>query len=126
MNNLGILLLGLLLSGCANHPIDCAVGFAWPDCLPGTAGYRQVASTKESDHTRCVNYGFIEGTPDFARCIQTIDMGRTQNNQAALQALIAANAANRPAAPAPYYVPTNPTVNCTSNRVGNTVNTNCN
>src|SRR5713101_8247578 len=26
--------------GFANHPIDCAVRFAWADCLPGTAGYR--------------------------------------------------------------------------------------
>ena len=27
------------LSGCAHHPVDCAMGFAWSDCLPGTAGY---------------------------------------------------------------------------------------
>ena len=27
------------LEGCAHHPVDCAVGFAWADCLPGTAGY---------------------------------------------------------------------------------------
>src|ERR1700722_16989483 len=102
MNRLGTLILALFLAGCANHPVDCAIGFAWGDCLPGTAGYRQVASMKETDHVRCVNYGFIEGKPDFARCIQAIEMGRTQNNQTALQTLIAANAANRPVSPAPY------------------------
>lgn len=26
--------------GFANHPIDCALGIAWADCLPGTLGYR--------------------------------------------------------------------------------------
>ena len=25
--------------GLKNHPIDCALGFAWADCLPGTPGY---------------------------------------------------------------------------------------
>jgi hypothetical protein len=28
-----------LLAGCANHPVDCAVGFYHADCLPGTPGY---------------------------------------------------------------------------------------
>ena len=26
--------------GLANHPIDCAMGIKWVDCLPGTAGYK--------------------------------------------------------------------------------------
>ena len=29
----------LLLGGCAHHPLDCAMGIAWADCLPGTSGY---------------------------------------------------------------------------------------
>lgn len=124
VNKFGII-FALILSGCAGHPMDCALGVVYRDCAPGTAGYRNLVATYESDQARCDAYGFKSGTPDYARCIQTIDMGRTQNNQAALQALIAANA-NRQAAPAPYYAPINPTVNCTSNRIGNTVNTNCN
>ncbi len=32
--------VALLMSGCANHPLDCATGLiAWDDCLPGTKGY---------------------------------------------------------------------------------------
>lgn len=27
------------LNSAANHPVECAIGFAWPDCEPGTAGY---------------------------------------------------------------------------------------
>jgi hypothetical protein len=37
-----IALLGACISvgpGFANHPVDCAVGIAWADCLPGTKGY---------------------------------------------------------------------------------------
>ncbi len=38
--------VGAFLSACSdvgpglkNHPIDCAIGIPWSDCLPGTAGY---------------------------------------------------------------------------------------
>jgi len=33
------LILLLLVTGCANHPVDCALGFVHADCLPGTMGY---------------------------------------------------------------------------------------
>ena len=41
------LFAALALTGCAengeigfkNHPLDCALGYAHSDCLPGTAGY---------------------------------------------------------------------------------------
>jgi hypothetical protein len=40
----GAMLLGLTACsdvgvGFKNHPIDCALGIVWTDCLPGTAGY---------------------------------------------------------------------------------------
>ena len=28
-----------ILGACAHHPVDCAIGVPWSDCLPGTAGY---------------------------------------------------------------------------------------
>ncbi|MBT8514389.1 hypothetical protein G6727_02820 [Polynucleobacter paneuropaeus] len=41
-----LFLVASLMSGCsnvgpgfANHPVDCAMGIAWADCLPGTKGY---------------------------------------------------------------------------------------
>jgi hypothetical protein len=34
-------LFASLLAGCANHPIDCAIGFYHRDCLPA----RQVMTT---------------------------------------------------------------------------------
>lgn len=41
----------LLMGGCAHHPLDCALGIAWADCLPGTSGYsnRYVELTRLDD-----------------------------------------------------------------------------
>lgn len=40
--------------GLANHPLDCAMGIKWADCLPGTAGYNngggQVTRSEEMRH----------------------------------------------------------------------------
>jgi dGTP triphosphohydrolase len=33
--------------GLKNHPGDCAFGFAWADCLPGTAGYKPTQAQLE-------------------------------------------------------------------------------
>lgn len=30
--------LAVLLTGCAHHPLSCAIGLAYDDCLEGTAG----------------------------------------------------------------------------------------
>jgi hypothetical protein len=127
MNRLGVLILAVFLSGCGTgHPLDCATGLvAWNDCPSGSAGFQRRASLEQNDQTKCANYGFQVGTPDYARCIMALDQNRDQSNDALLRSVLGANLANRPATPTPYVVPVNPTVNCTSNRVGNTVNTNC-
>lgn len=41
----------LLMGGCAHHPLDCAMGIGWADCLPGTSWYsnRYVELTKLDD-----------------------------------------------------------------------------
>jgi hypothetical protein len=36
---LALIVGAAILAGCANHPVDCAVGIYHADCLPGTAGY---------------------------------------------------------------------------------------
>lgn len=39
MNKIILVPILLLLSACAHHPVDCAIGIPWSDCLAGTAGY---------------------------------------------------------------------------------------
>lgn len=56
------------LGGCANHPVDCAVGFHHSDCLPGTAGYNDPAKFGEQDDKQCRSYGLSSGTKDYADC----------------------------------------------------------
>ncbi len=54
VRKLGPLILALgFLGGCsdvgpgvAHHPLDCALGFAWGDCLPGTPGYARQPHTQ--------------------------------------------------------------------------------
>jgi hypothetical protein len=58
----------LMLTGCANHPIDCAVGFYHRDCLPGTAGYDDPAKFAEADDKQCKSYGLEFGTQPYATC----------------------------------------------------------
>ncbi len=34
--------------GFANHPLDCAIGMPWADCLPGTPGYYAVLASERT------------------------------------------------------------------------------
>lgn len=77
---------GVLLGGCAHHPVDCAIGLPWADCLPGTAGYSngiggQVVS---NDDAQCRSYGLTFGTGDYGQCRATLD---AQHGAAARAAL---------------------------------------
>jgi hypothetical protein len=110
--------------GFAGHPLDCAMGFRHADCNPGTLGYNNSVAVTNSDDATCQSYGLQFGTSAYAQCRQNIDSQRGANARAAAALLASQN--RPPPPPQPYYVPTNPTVNCTSNRIGNTVNTNCN
>lgn len=65
----------LVLTGCANHPVDCAVGFAWNDCLPGTAGYRgpppdsgPAYDFDKGDDAVCQSYGAKKGSAPYVEC----------------------------------------------------------
>lgn len=69
-----------VLSGCANHPLDCATGLvAWDDCLPGTRGYeiRQQSMANLSaakaakdirDDEQCRSYGAAPGSDAYVNC----------------------------------------------------------
>lgn len=66
----------IILTGCANHPVDCAVGFHHPDCLPGTAGYDDPDRFAVVDDMQCRSYGLMAGTKDYADCRIKISAGR--------------------------------------------------
>jgi len=57
-----------VLNGCANHPVDCAVGFYHSDCLPGTAGYDDPNKFAAIDDQQCKSYGLRFGTTPYAEC----------------------------------------------------------
>lgn len=63
-----VAIAAIVLSGCANHPLDCAVGFHHGDCLPGTAGYDNPDKFAAADDRQCQSYGLKPGTSDYANC----------------------------------------------------------
>lgn len=63
-----LVMAAALLAGCANHPIDCAVGFVHADCLPGTAGYANPDRFAAEDDKACQSYGLKPGTPEYSDC----------------------------------------------------------
>ncbi|WP_072017585.1 hypothetical protein [Erwinia typographi] len=75
-----IIIMSIVMSGCTNHPLDCATGLvAWDDCLPGTVGYniRQqslknlaaaVQEKNDKDDRQCRSYGAQPGTDSYVNC----------------------------------------------------------
>ena len=124
----------IFLSGCANHPLDCALDFVpHDDCLPGTAGYdsaqkrvQKVAAivqfNQQDDDTTCKSYGLKFGTPEYAQCRehmlslrvnQASTAARDQQDsdnarrQAYLQYLSKTQQTAQENKPQPYMIPTN-------------------
>jgi len=48
-NRVLVIALLIALAGCAHHPANCAIGFPWPDCLQGTAGYNNGGGSDTSE-----------------------------------------------------------------------------
>ncbi len=80
----GLFLAAMALSGCANHPVDCAIGFSHADCLPGTAGYVDPKKFDVADDERCRSFGLNFGTAEYAQCRMNIDNQRTSTRNAIL------------------------------------------
>jgi hypothetical protein len=57
-----------VLSACAHHPVDCAIGFYHADCLPGTAGYSDPNDYASEDDKNCKSYGLAFGSTEYAAC----------------------------------------------------------
>jgi hypothetical protein len=146
--------VALLMSGCANHPLDCATGLiAWDDCLPGTKGYairqeslKNLAAAEgqkaNSDDAECQSFGAQPGTDTYVNCrIQLKNIASDQQTESAAQKQRAAqafimnmqqqqNLQNQQTQQTLQYLQQQqpaiqPQINCTSTKFGQTVNTNC-
>lgn len=56
--------------GFKNHPVDCAVGIPWADCLPGTAGYNNGGGSQ----TRALERAAVASQFTAARSICESDL----------------------------------------------------
>jgi hypothetical protein len=74
-----LLLMALVLVGCANHSLDCSLGIWHDDCAPGTRAYDQKraddveakatdAANDAKDDAECRTYGFRPDTPSHYQC----------------------------------------------------------
>ena len=66
MTRLGVLVVGLALTGCGIQ--ECVIDVAHRDC---PAPLRPVASTFPQDDASCRSYGLAPGTSDYAKCRAT-------------------------------------------------------
>lgn len=131
----------LALAGCANHPLDCSMGVARDDCLPGTNGYanRQanlntLAAAKvqqaAKDDAQCQSYGATPGSDAYVNCRVQLDKTATdqlaqsekEQRQRVMQ-MLNSQSQQYQRAPQPYVMPKQ--TNCTSMAYGQTVSTNC-
>lgn len=132
--------VALLMSGCANHPLDCATGLiAWDDCLPGTNGYanrqeslNNLAAAKQlqaaKDDAQCQSYGATPGSDAYVNCRVQLDKTATdlqaQAEKERRQNIVKMlNSQSQQPAPQPYVIPKQ--THCTSTAYGQTVSTNC-
>lgn len=132
----------LAVAGCANHPLDCSMGVARGDCLPGTNGYanRQanlntLAAVKEQqaakDDAQCQSYGATPGSDAYVNCRVQLDKTVTdlqaqaekERRQSIVKMLNSQSQQYQQPAPQPYVIPKQ--THCTSTAFGQTVNTNC-
>lgn len=154
MKALAIATVALLMSGCANHPLDCATGLiAWGDCLPGTKGYairqeslNDLAAAEgqkaNSDDAECQSFGAQPGTDTYVSCrIQLKKIASDYQAESAAQKQRAAQAffmsmqqqnlqsqqTQQTLQNLQQQQPAiQPQINCTSTKFGQTVNTSCN
>lgn len=79
-----LFVLMTMVVGCANHPMECALGTPRADCLPGTNGYverqRRITATAEElstkelvDDRKCRSYGAVPGTDAYVNCRVQLD-----------------------------------------------------
>jgi hypothetical protein len=65
--------------GLAHHPLDCAIGIAWGDCLPGTPGYnggggQQTRTDEAKQEVTAINAQLQAEEARCARDLQSPDL----------------------------------------------------
>ena len=76
-----LILVALLLAGCAGHSIGCETGIgSHENCAPGTTAYEEKQDEKAAktavgaiNDAKCQSYGFQPGTPAYAQCRKDFD-----------------------------------------------------
>jgi hypothetical protein len=70
-----LLLLTILVAGCASQSVDCTLGVGHNGCAPGTKEYEQMVqqqqdekSSAEIDDAACRSYGAQPGSAAYAAC----------------------------------------------------------
>jgi len=81
----------VLLGGCVNHPVSCALGWYHEDCGPGTTAYEEhnlrAPSSDIHDDAKCRSDGLEADTSQYAECRANFDADRDARTRAALAAL---------------------------------------
>jgi uncharacterized protein YceK len=70
-----LMLTSILISGCASHSVDCAMGAGHNGCTPGTKEYEQMVEQQQAaksgveiDDAICRTYGAEPGSTAYAEC----------------------------------------------------------
>jgi hypothetical protein len=70
-----LVLMSILISGCAGHSVDCTMGAGYNGCTPGTKEYEQMVqqlqdakSSDDIDDAVCRSFGAEPGSTAYAEC----------------------------------------------------------
>ena len=70
-----LMLTSILISGCAGHSVDCAMGAGHNGCTPGTKEYEQMVqqqqdakSSDDIDDAVCRSFGAEPGSAAYTEC----------------------------------------------------------
>ena len=70
-----LVLVSVLIAGCAGNYADCATGVGHSNCPPGTEGYKRMKQAQQDakaivaiDDARCRSEGAEPGSEAYAKC----------------------------------------------------------
>jgi hypothetical protein len=84
--------------------------------LPGTPGYEQRQHNFAEDRALCIEYGFREGTNEYAQCRMALDQADASRRQEVMQQYFT-NLQRQQPAPVTQSPSTTTTTTCTSQEI---------